>query len=90
MQICPDSSFGKSGKPPLPARFVKSDGMRTLVRKLRLCQSALGRNPTFVDALEVVVSSPWMTFLRLFFEKGIGTVGQAYKVDQVNQNLSGL
>ena len=51
MQISPCFSFGKSGRPPLPARFVKSEGMRTLVRKFRLCQSALGRSPTRVELL---------------------------------------
>jgi hypothetical protein len=30
------------------------------------------------------------TFLRLFFEKGIGTVAQQYKLGGVNQRLSPL
>jgi hypothetical protein len=29
-----------------------------------------------------------MTFRRLFFEKGIGTAAQAYKLERVNQRLS--
>jgi hypothetical protein len=70
--------------------LVKSEGMRTLVRKLRLCQSGRGRSRTRVEGLFLApFSDTWRTtFLRLFFEKGIGTVTQAYKVEAVNQNLS--
>lgn len=90
MQISPVLTFGKSGRPPFPARLVKSDGMSTLVRKLRLCQSELGRKPTCVDLLESPFSDAWMTFLRLFLEKGIGTAAQRYKLRQMKQKLSRL
>jgi signal transduction histidine kinase len=74
----PFVTFGKSGNPPFPARFVKSDGIRTLVRKFRLCQSALGRRPTLVE-LELVpapFSAVCTTLRRLFLEKGIGTLAK--------------
>ena len=50
-----------------------------------------GRSRTRVERLFLApFSDAWRTtFLRLFFEKGIGTVTQAYKVGSVNQNLSG-
>ena len=69
---------------------MKSDGMRTVVRKLRLCQSARGRSLMRVERLFFApFSDAWRTtFLRLFFEKGIGTLAQAYKLGSVNQNLS--
>jgi hypothetical protein len=69
---------------------VKSEGIRTVVRKLRLCQSERGRNFMRVERLFAApFSEDWRTtFLRLFFEKGIGTVAQAYKRGSVNQNLS--
>ena len=73
-----------------PERLVKSEGMRTVVRKLRLCQSGRGRNLMRVERLFslALFSAAWRTtFLRLFFEKGIGTVAQAYKLESVNQNL---
>ncbi len=90
-QVMPSSPFlifGNNGSPPLPARLVKSDGMSTLVRKLRLCQSELGRKPTWVALVAPPFSGDWMTFrwLRL---KGIGTLGEAYKLGIVTQNLSG-
>jgi hypothetical protein len=52
-----------------------------------LCQSALGISRTRVERL---ISAPFSaacrtTFLRLFFEKGIGTVAQAYKLAGVKQ-----
>jgi 5-formyltetrahydrofolate cyclo-ligase len=74
--------------PFLPARLVKSDGMRTLVRKFRLCQSVPGLSPTRVTARLAPFSPPWITFRGLFFEKGIGTVGQPYKLLRVKQKLS--
>lgn len=90
MQISPRFSFGNNGRPPLPARLVKSDGMRTLVRKLRLCQSELGRKPTRVDVLtSPLLSGASMTFLRLRFEKGIGTTAEPYNLRAVNHNCSG-
>jgi hypothetical protein len=54
---------------------MKSDGIKTLVRKLRLCQSARGRKRTRVERLfSAPFSDDWRTtFRRLFLEKGIGT-----------------
>jgi hypothetical protein len=63
--------------------------MSTLVRKLRLCQSGDGRNRTRVERL-LPAPSPdaWRTiFLRLFFEKRIGTIERAYKLARVKQKL---
>jgi hypothetical protein len=81
------ASFGKSGASPAAARFVKSDGMRTLVRKLRLCQSALGRRPTRVESASSLTPDAGITFFRLFLEKGIGTSAEAYNLARVNQTL---
>src|SRR5438067_12809393 len=90
MPTSPLRIFGKCGRARSPERLVKSDGIRTSVRKLRLCQSALGMSRTRVERLfSAPLSVPWRTmFLRLFFEKGIGTLGQAYKLAEVNQSLS--
>src|SRR3977135_12565 len=90
MPISPLRIFGNEGRARSPERFVKSDGIRTSVRKLRLCQSALGMSRTRVERLfSAPFSVAWRTmFLRLFFEKGIGTVSQPYKLGGVNQRLS--
>src|ERR1700682_3567244 len=90
MPISPLRIFGNSGRAWSPERLVKSEGMRTSVRKLRLCQSALGISRTRVEGLfSAPFSVDWRTmFLLLFFEKGIGTVAQAYKLGRVNQRLS--
>src|SRR2546423_6944035 len=90
MPISPFRIFGNCGRARSPERLVKSDGIRTSVRKLRLCQSALGIRRTRVERLFSAPSSVACrtTFLRLFFEKGIGTVAQAYKLGRVNQRLS--
>src|SRR5436190_13921650 len=90
MQTSPLRILGKWGRARSPERLVKSDGIRTSVRKLRLCQSALGISRTRVERLFSVLFcvAGRTTFLRLFFEKGIGTVAQAYKVEEVNQRLS--
>src|SRR5215470_3814760 len=79
MQSSPSRIFGNLGGASPPDRFTKSDGMRTLVRKLRLCQSDRGRKRTRVECCSRgVASSPrddWRTiFRRLFFGKRIGTV----------------
>ena len=71
MQICPGCTFGNSGRARVPERLVKSDGIQTLVMKLRLVQSLPGRNLTRFDFL----GSPdglWRTMSR-FLEKGLGT-----------------
>src|SRR5437764_9386139 len=85
MAISPLPIFGNCGRAWSPERLVKSDGIRTSVRKLRLCQSALGISRTRVERLfSAPFSADWRTtFLRLFFEKGIGTVAQAYKLGRV-------
>src|SRR5262245_57175264 len=49
MQISPSRTFGNCGAAGPPERFTKSDGINTLVRKLRLCQSARGRSRTRVE-----------------------------------------
>jgi hypothetical protein len=56
---------------------------------LRLCQSARGRKRTRVERLAVAPSpDAWRTiFLRLFFEKRIGTIERAYKLARVKQKL---
>lgn len=68
---------------------MKSEGIRTLVRKLRLCQSARGRNRTRVERLAVAPSpDTWrMTLRRLLFGKRIGTFAEAYKLAPAKQNL---
>src|ERR1700704_6221265 len=90
MPISPLRIIGKYRRARSPERLVKSDGIRTSVRKLRLCQSALGMSRTRVERLfSAPFSVPSRTmFLRLFFEKGIGTAAQAYKLGRVNQRLS--
>src|SRR6476646_12162776 len=90
MPISPLRILGNCGCARSPERLVKSDGIRTSVRKLRLCQSAFGRSLMRVERLFSAPSSvAWRTiFLRLFFEKGIGTAAQAYKLVEVNQRLS--
>src|SRR5256885_11683439 len=80
MQISPSRIFGNCGAIREPERLMKSDGIRTLVRKLRLCQSARGRSRTRVDRLAMAPSSDWRTmFLRLFFGKRIGTTFKRYE-----------
>src|SRR5213592_1969796 len=70
-QISPPEIFGKSGMRFLPSRLVKTDGMSTSVRKLRLCQSAPGFSPTFLTVVPAPLPEDWITFRRLFLEKGI-------------------
>ena len=66
---------------------MKSEGIKTLVRKLRLCQSARGRKRTRVERLAPSSNSWRTTFLRLFFEKRIGTSAKAYKLAPVKQTF---
>src|SRR5436305_2959936 len=87
MQIWPGRTFGNRGLAPWPERLVKSDGIRTSVRKFLLCQSNPGLRPTRVADCFV---SPFFalartTLVRLFREKGVGTVGQPYKLTSVKQ-----
>src|SRR4030095_13714736 len=75
-QISPSRTVGNLGAAGPPARFTKSDGIRTLVRKLRLCQSACGRSRTRVERFPAPPPSadPWRTmFRRLLLGKRIGT-----------------
>src|ERR1700736_4309361 len=90
MQISPARIFGNCGWARSPERLMKSDGMRMLVRKLRLCQSGRGRKRTRVEGFAAAPSADsWRTtFLRLFFEKGIGTFAERYKLVWVNQSFS--
>src|SRR6476469_9114592 len=90
MQIWPSPILGKRGCARSPDRLMKREGIRTLVRKFRLCQSVPGRRPTLVEASS---GAPFLdlwrtTLLRLFFENGIGTIGERYKLRGLNQNLS--
>jgi hypothetical protein len=66
---------------------MKSEGIRTLVRKLRLCQSGRGRSRTRVERLAVAPSADgWRTtFRRLFFGKRIGTCTKGYRLARVKQ-----
>src|SRR4029450_2162891 len=68
---------------------MKREGIRTLVRKLRLCQSARGRNRTRVERFAVAPSpDAWRMILRrLLFGKRIGTFAKAYRVAPAKQNL---
>ena len=62
--------------------------MRTSVRKFRLCQSVPGLRLTrfAVDGAGAVpFPGAWTTFRWLFFEKGLGTLAQPYKVAEVKQ-----
>ena len=82
MQISPSRIFGNWGAAGPPARLTKSEGIRTLVRKLRLCQSARGRSRTRVESR--IGGTPsrdvWLTtFLRLLFAKRIGTAPEGYR-----------
>src|SRR6266513_2280926 len=80
MHSSPSRTLGNCGGAGRSARFTKSEGIRTLVRKLRLCQSARGRSRTRVDRLAMAPSSDWRTmFLRLFFGKRIGTTFKRYE-----------
>src|SRR5438046_4355171 len=90
MQISPSRSLGNWGGVWPPARLMKSEGIRTLVRKLRLCQSARGRKRTRVERFVAAPSRDvWRTiFRRLLLEKRIGTSVQAYKLAPAKQNLT--
>src|SRR5438270_8467657 len=72
MQICQGCTFGKSGRASRePERLVKSDGIHTLVMKLRSVHLLPGRNLTRFDFFGPP-AEPWRTILR-FLEKGFGT-----------------
>src|SRR5205814_8187752 len=70
MQISPSRTFGNCGDAYSPDRFTNSDGIKTLVRKLRLCQSERGGCRTRVDGRRgtgVSSSGARSTILRLLF-----------------------
>ena len=81
MQISPSRIFGNCGAAGPPERFTKSDGIKTLVRKLRLCQSARGRSRTRVERFTGAPSRDVCRtmFRRLFFGNRIGTVLKGYE-----------
>src|SRR5215471_18325082 len=94
MQISRSRIFGNCGGASPPDRFTKSDGIKTLVRKLRLCQSARGRSRTRVECRTrgIAPSSrgDWRTmFRRLFFGKRIATtikkIWDSHKVKRVKR-----
>src|SRR5712691_9433381 len=90
MQTSFGPTFGKRGIARSPERFVKSDGIRTSVRKFRLCQSSPGFRPTRLGA--PCLAAPFLaeartTRVRFFREKGVGTVGQPYKLTRVKQSF---
>src|SRR5260370_26059284 len=86
MQICRGRTLGKSGRARAPERFVNSDGIQTLVMKLRFVQSLPGRNFTRVDFF-APPEEVWRTILR-FLEKGFGTVEERYKRRELNQTFT--
>src|SRR5947209_13368540 len=86
MQIWPGCTFGKSGRARAPKRLVNSDGIQTLVIKLRLVQSLPGRSLTRVDFFAPPCCG-WRTIFR-FLEKGFGTVEERYERGRLNQTLT--
>ena len=83
MQTSPSRIFGNCGGTYSPDRFTNSDGIKTLVRKLRLCQSDRGRSRTRVEFRPAGTGGSsrgaWRTiFRRFFFGKRIGTVLKGY------------
>ena len=84
MEIWPGCTFGNNGRAfRAPERLVKSEGIQTLVMKLRLVQSLPGRSFTRFDFF-APASCAWRTIFR-FLEKGFGTVEQRYKLAEVKQ-----
>src|SRR6516225_5580193 len=84
MQISPSRIFGNCGGTYSPDRFTNSDGIKTLVRKFRLCQSDRGRSRTRVECRPtgtgVSSRGVWRTMFRRFFlGKRIGTVLEGYE-----------
>src|SRR5579864_5792642 len=88
MQIWPGWTLGNSGRVfRAPDRLVNSDGIQTLVMKLRLVQSLPGRSLTRSDFF-APVSCPWRTIFR-FLEKGFGTEPNHISRDASNQTARG-
>src|SRR5215467_14113240 len=83
MQISPSRILGNCGGTYSSERFTNSEGIKTLVRKLRLCQSDRGRSRTRVECRSGTGISSSVArrtiFRRLFFGKRIGTVLEEYE-----------
>src|SRR5882762_10064648 len=86
MQIWPGCTFGNNGRARAPERFVKSDGIQTLVMKLRSVHLVPGRSLTRFDFF-APPEEVWRTILR-FLEKGFGTVEEPYKRRELNQTFT--
>src|SRR5437763_4214023 len=79
IQNCTSRIFGKRGIVLSPERLVKRDGMRTSAKKFRRCQSLPSLRVTRVDFFVPAPSAACRT-TRVFFEKGIGTRSEPYKL----------
>src|SRR6476619_4362814 len=86
MQNSPGRILGKRGAARLPERLVKRDGMRTSAKKFRRCQSLPSLRVTRVDFFVTAPSAACRT-TRIFFEKGIGTRWEPYKLVSTVQKL---
>ena len=67
IQVMPTSlgpTFGKSGLARSPERLVKNEGIRTSVRKLRLCQSSPGLRPTRLGLGVLLDALPFLAEAR--------------------------
>src|SRR5213592_2374075 len=94
MQTSPSRIFGNCGAARPPERFVKSEGIKTLVRKLRLCQSARGRSRTRVESRSRRRGAPsrdvWRTmFRRLFLGKRSATLVDDIGAISASKTLKG-
>jgi hypothetical protein len=87
IQNLPGSTLGNRGMTRWPERLVKSDGIRTSERKFRRCHAIPGRKPTRVDFFVFAPLSDVGRTTFVFFEKGIGTCEEAYKLARVKQNV---
>src|SRR5947208_15170817 len=87
MQNSPGRILGKRGTARSPERLVKRDGMRTSAKKFRRCQSMPGFKVTRVDVFFSAPSAVACRTTRVFFEKGIGTCGDAYKLTTTVQKI---
>src|SRR5689334_12055040 len=86
MQIWPGWTLGNNGRVVRAReRFVKRDGIQTLVIKLRLVQSLPGRSFTRLDFF-APASCAWRTIFR-FLEKGFGTLKGRYERRPEKQTL---
>src|SRR6266536_4902513 len=93
-QIWPSRIFGNCGAAGPPERLVKSEGIKTLVKKLRLCQSARGRSRTRVESRSRGRGAPsrdvWRTtFRRLFLGKRSGTLVDDIGAISASKTLKG-